>query len=293
MKICHLYISPGHNFVGHYGREPDTHPAIEVPMIECVAGRGIRGDRYFDFKDDYKGQITFFSLDVFGELCSAMQLRDSSPAPARRNVITRGVDLNALIGSEFEVHGGRLFGMAEWRPWYRMGRDKASILIRGKPLWEHQLEKLRKVQPEQLFVSARIDPSWRPGDVRFVADTAPSRGPLSGLAASIERMTTSHLLALAVDMPWMSKTYLEFLCAQIEPGRGVVPKIGDRAEPLAAIYPQEANGDFRNALTGADFSLQPLVRRLVDTEKLREISVTEEEQKLFWNVNELSDLTAL
>ncbi len=134
-----------------------------------------------------------------------------------------------------------------------MGRDKASILIRGKPLWEHQLEKLRKVQPEQVFVSARIDPSWRPGDVRFVADTAPSRGPLSGLAASIERMTTSHLLALAVDMPWMSKTYLEFLCAQIEPGCGVVPKIGDRAEPLAAIYPQEANGDFRNALTGADF----------------------------------------
>ena len=38
---------------------------IEVPVIECVAGRGIRGDRYFNFKDDYKGQITFFSLDVF------------------------------------------------------------------------------------------------------------------------------------------------------------------------------------------------------------------------------------
>ena len=45
---------------------------IEVPVIECVAGRGIRGDRYFDFKDDYKGQITFFSLDVFDELCAAL-----------------------------------------------------------------------------------------------------------------------------------------------------------------------------------------------------------------------------
>ena len=33
---------------------------IEVPVVECVAGRGIRGDRYFDFKNDYKGQITFF-----------------------------------------------------------------------------------------------------------------------------------------------------------------------------------------------------------------------------------------
>ena len=62
VEICHLYISPGHNFVGHHGREPDEFPAIEVPMIECVAGRGIRGDRFFDYQDDYKGQITFFSL---------------------------------------------------------------------------------------------------------------------------------------------------------------------------------------------------------------------------------------
>jgi hypothetical protein len=51
-------------------------------------GRGIRGDRYFDFKDDYKGQITFFSLEVFDELCSAMQIQACSPALARRNVIT-------------------------------------------------------------------------------------------------------------------------------------------------------------------------------------------------------------
>ena len=45
---------------------------VEVPVIECVAGRGICGDRYFDFKDDYKGQITFFSRDVFEELCAAL-----------------------------------------------------------------------------------------------------------------------------------------------------------------------------------------------------------------------------
>ena len=70
----------GHNFVGHHGREPDTHPMIETSEIECVAGRGIRGDRYFDFKDDYKGQITFFSLEVFDELCSAMQIQACSPA---------------------------------------------------------------------------------------------------------------------------------------------------------------------------------------------------------------------
>ena len=120
MEICHLFISAGHNFVGHHGREPDTHPMIERSAIECVSGRGIRGDRYFDFKDDYKGQITFFSLEVFDELCSAVQIQACSPALARRNVITRGVDLNQFIGQEFEVQGVRFFGMEECRPCYWM-----------------------------------------------------------------------------------------------------------------------------------------------------------------------------
>jgi MOSC domain-containing protein YiiM len=93
---------------------------IEISEMACVAGRGIRGDRYFDFKDDYKGQITFFSVEVFDDLCSAMQIHDCSPALARRNVITRGVDLNELIGQDFEVQGVRFLGTEECRPCYWM-----------------------------------------------------------------------------------------------------------------------------------------------------------------------------
>lgn len=126
VEICHLYISPGHNFVGHHGRDPDTHPMIEVPEIECVAGRGIRGDRYFDFKGDYKGQITFFSLEVFDEFSGAIPIQCCSPAFARRNVITRGVDLNELIGKEFEFQGVSFLGMEECRPCYWMDRAFAS-----------------------------------------------------------------------------------------------------------------------------------------------------------------------
>jgi hypothetical protein len=120
MEICHLFISTGHNFVGHHGREPNTHPMIEISEIECLAGRGIDGDWYFDFKDDYKGQITFFSLEVFDELCSALQIQACSPALARRNVITRGIDLNELIEEEFELQGVHFLGMEECRPCYWM-----------------------------------------------------------------------------------------------------------------------------------------------------------------------------
>jgi MOSC domain-containing protein YiiM len=122
MEICHLYISPGHNFFGHHGREPDDYPIIEVPMTECRAGHGIRGDRFFDYREDYKGQITFFSLEIFGELCAALQLQECSPALMRRNVITGHVDLNELIGQDFEVQGVRFHGTGECRPCYWMDR---------------------------------------------------------------------------------------------------------------------------------------------------------------------------
>ena len=173
---------------------------------------------------------------------------------------------------------------------HRMGTDKATFLFRGKPLWQIQLETLRKLRPKQIFVSARIDPPWRRNNVVFVPDIPPSRGPLSGLAASMNRMSTSHLLALAIDMPWMSNKYLKTLCARIEPGRGVLPKIGRYAEPLAAIYPREAAIETEKALAGTDFSLQSLACDLVAVGKLRAVPVTKQDEKLFRNINEFSDL---
>jgi MOSC domain-containing protein YiiM len=125
MEICHLYVSRGHNFVAHHGREPDQFPAVEVESIECVAGRGICGDRFYDFKNDYKGQITFFSLEVFDALCRELGVEGCPPGTVRRNVFTRGVDLNTLIGQDFEVQGVRFHGTQECAPCHWMNRAVA------------------------------------------------------------------------------------------------------------------------------------------------------------------------
>lgn len=120
IHVCHLFISPGHNYFGHHGRSPDQHPILAVEQIECVAGRGIRGDRFFDYKPDYKGQITFFALEVLETLQRELELPEVRPEFTRRNVFTRGADLNALIGVEFEVQGVRFAGTEECRPCYWM-----------------------------------------------------------------------------------------------------------------------------------------------------------------------------
>lgn len=122
VEICHLYISHGHNFFGHHGREPDNFPMYEVPRIECVAGHGIRGDRFFDYREDYRGQITFFALEVFDELCGTLEIQDCSPTLLRRNVMSRDIDLGSLIGKKFEVQGVGFLGVAECRPCYWMNQ---------------------------------------------------------------------------------------------------------------------------------------------------------------------------
>ncbi|MGI8435795.1 MAG: MOSC domain-containing protein [Chthoniobacterales bacterium] len=122
MQIRQIFLSAGHNYVGHHGREPDDFALQEVDEIGCVAGHGLRGDRFFDFKDDYQGQVTFFSGEVFDQLSAAFPEVKKSPGVLRRNVIVTGVDLNSLIGQEFEVQGVRFRGTQHCAPCYWMER---------------------------------------------------------------------------------------------------------------------------------------------------------------------------
>lgn len=125
MFIRQIFISPGHNYFGHHGRAPDNFPLIEVARIECVAGSGIRGDRFDDYRDDYKGQITLFSWEVFERLVAHFGLTNKSVGDLRRNVIVSGANLNELIGEEFSVQGVRLRGTAHCKPCYLMNQAVA------------------------------------------------------------------------------------------------------------------------------------------------------------------------
>lgn len=134
MKIEHLFVSPGHNYFGHHEGPAGEHPTAAVDEIECIAGRGISGDRFFDHRPDYKGQVTFFAMETFETMCAALAVTGISPSAVRRNVLTRGVDLTALIGTEFEVQGVRFAGTEECRPCFWMDQavaPGAEIRLRG------------------------------------------------------------------------------------------------------------------------------------------------------------------
>ena len=117
----------------------------------------------------------------------------------------------------------------------RMGADKATLIFEGEPLWSRQLGTLRELSPEKILISARTKPSWCPPEIETVLDEPPSRGPLSGLAGALKKITTTHLLVLAVDMPWMTSAHLRWLQSRSVHGVGVMPVLRGHCEPLSAI----------------------------------------------------------
>ena len=135
MRVVGVFISPGHNFFGHHEQPGGTHPTIPVSEIECVAGMGLFGDRFFGFKENYKGQVTFFSSEVFEDVCRKLNVAEKSPGVTRRNIITRGVDLNSLVGKRFVIQGIEFEGVCECSPCHWMNHaigDGAERALHGR-----------------------------------------------------------------------------------------------------------------------------------------------------------------
>src|SRR5215469_161572 len=167
----------------------------------------------------------------------------------------------------------------------RMGVDKATMQFEGEPLWARQLHELRQLEPDTLWISARSRPAWCPPEIEVIVDEPPSLGPLSGLAAALRRLQTSHLLALAVDLPRIKVDLLRKLWSQAHAGCGVVPAT-DLLEPLCAIYPAEIAMDAAIALRNVkDVSLRSFVRAMCREGRMETYPCTESERHIFYNIN--------
>ncbi len=114
--IRHIFLSPGHNFFGHYGQPPGTHGTTDVAAVKCRAGHGLEGDRFYGYRPDYNGQVTFFAWEIYEAAKRELHVPGLQPDAFRRNVLVEGAHLNSLIGSRFSLGGVEFEGMCESKP---------------------------------------------------------------------------------------------------------------------------------------------------------------------------------
>jgi len=85
-------------------------PTAEAPMqtvdeVRAIPGRGLEGDRYFDNKGrapEARRELTLIEAEAIEAFKRELDV-DYSLSDSRRNVVTRGVPLNHLVGKEFWV----------------------------------------------------------------------------------------------------------------------------------------------------------------------------------------------
>ena len=177
----------------------------------------------------------------------------------------------------------------------RMGRDKALLRVGGETLAQRQTRLLQRLGIREVFLSRPAVEAAPPDDtppdaaidVTIVRDAAPGQGPLAGIVAGLEQAGDRALMVLAVDMPGVTEGFLGGLlaAADLEAGVGAAPRVGDRWEPLCALYPPGVLDEARRHLAGDRRSPSGFLDALLASGRIRplELSPIEAAALRSWN----------
>ena len=109
VEIVAFVVSPGHNYWFH-SRDPadgvGPHPTTYPDAVDLVAGKGIVGDRFFGRASRLASTVSFLAAESVDAVAAALGAGPLDPRLLRRNVVVRGVDLNALRHGTFSLDGG-------------------------------------------------------------------------------------------------------------------------------------------------------------------------------------------
>lgn len=108
---------------------------ISVGEVEAVPGKGLAGDRYFQqagtfSKPQPDREVTFIEIEAIEALKDETGVA-LPEGDARRNIVTRGVPLNHLVGQEFAVGGVRVRGLKLCEPCAHLARLTESGVLPG------------------------------------------------------------------------------------------------------------------------------------------------------------------
>jgi molybdenum cofactor guanylyltransferase len=116
------------------------------------------------------------------------------------------------------------------------GRVKALMEIHGRTVLDRILEVLRP-RFAAIAISANDPTPYDSTGLPVLPDEVLGQGPLAGLAAAMRWCRRPYLLAVAGDMPYPDPRVIDLLLSRRAPRVDVIaPFIGDRPEPLFALY---------------------------------------------------------
>lgn len=175
----------------------------------------------------------------------------------------------------------------------RMGENKAFLAINGERLIDRTVRLFRSIFKEVIIVTT--DPTdYLDQPAVIVTDILPDKGALGGIYTGLFFARGEHMFVSACDMPFLNRSFLEYMSRRSSGYDIVVPATPDGLQPLHAVYARRC---------------LPVIRGLLDRNRLkvtgfypshRLLKISPEiihsfdpEGRMFLNVNTPEDLRTL
>jgi molybdopterin-guanine dinucleotide biosynthesis protein A len=180
-----------------------------------------------------------------------------------------------------------------------MGRDKAMVLLDGKPLIAHVFDAAKRVFTDIMVVSS-LHTAVDGMDARVVKDILPLPGSLTGIVSALLAADTDYVFVLGCDMPFVTAEAMRYVVEAAAGEDIIIPQTEGGLEPMHALYRRSCISPMLTALGRGHMKIAGLVRarmKIADVFAMLRVSVLPPDPaffnrgvSVFINVNTEEDL---
>lgn len=109
---------------------PERELPAPVERVQALAGRGLAGNRYFYDEAPPGRALTLIAAEALADFRAETGI-PLTAAESRRNVLTRGIDVNALVGKRFWIGGVECLGIELCEPCQSLENLTHPGVLRG------------------------------------------------------------------------------------------------------------------------------------------------------------------
>lgn len=156
----------------------------------------------------------------------------------------------------------------------RMGTDKSFVLLNGKPLLQHVIERVTELNLPVMLIANETE-KYSGFGLPIISDVIANAGSLGGVYTAVQHGDAERTLCVACDMPFLNPALLRYLLDQTSDVDAVVPMVDGTAHALHAVYGQNCLSVMRSQIFRGDLAIRrvfaQLDTRFVGEEVLRRL----------------------
>lgn len=143
----------------------------------------------------------------------------------------------------------------------RIGGDKGTITLDGKPLLHWVIEAIQPLFPQVMIVQREDQDFYFPGVSTVCDDPQYPEGALRGILAGLQAIDTEGAFVCGCDMPFIQGSVVREMYQSFAGVSGVLPKLKDGFHPLHALYRKNLISRIEEKLQEGSMRIRPVFQK--------------------------------